>query len=86
MSGAAGRKAMQIGGERAQKLAEELAAQRNVSIGQAVEQALEEVLKREAERRSLTQKLRAIAADLASLGEPGGRAMRKDEVDEMWGH
>ena len=77
---------MQIDSERAQKLAEELAAQRKVSIGLAVEQALEEVLKREAERRSLTQKLRAIAADLAALGEAGGRTMPKDEVDEMWGH
>ena len=77
---------MQIRSERALKLAQELAAQRKVSVSEAVEHALEEELKREAASRALTQRLRSIAAELATTGQSGGRAMTKDEVDEMWGH
>ena len=53
---------------------------------EAVIQALEGELQREAEKEPLASRLKRIAADLAALGRPGGRAMTKDEIDAMWGH
>ncbi|MDR6872354.1 hypothetical protein J2Y55_003370 [Bosea sp. BE125] len=53
---------------------------------EAVIQALEGELRRETEKESLAARLKRIAAELAAKGEPGGRAMTKDEIDAMWGH
>jgi len=77
---------MHIDSPRAQELAESLASQRKVSITDAVLQALEGEWRREAEARALAERLQAIARDLAAQGQPGGLAMTKAEVDEMWGH
>jgi len=65
---------LQIRDDRARELAE------------AVIQALEAELRREAEKEPLASRLKRIATDLAAQGKPGGRAMTKDEIDEMWGH
>ena len=77
---------LQIRDERARALAEKLASLRDVTMTEAVIQALEAELKREAEREPLADRLRRIAADLASQGAPGGHDLTKDEIDEMWGH
>ncbi|MDR3495094.1 MAG: type II toxin-antitoxin system VapB family antitoxin [Ancalomicrobiaceae bacterium] len=77
---------LQIRDERARALAEKLASLRDVTMTEAVIQALEAELKREAEKQPLAQRLKRIAADLAAAGKPGGHALTKDEIDEMWGH
>jgi antitoxin VapB len=77
---------LQIRDERARELAQKLAAKRKVTMTEAVVQALEGELRREAEKEPLACRLKRIAADLAAQGRPGGHAMTKDEIDEMWGH
>lgn len=77
---------MQIRSQRAKELAEALAVQRKVSVTEIVVQALEGEWKREAQKRALAERLSEVAVDLAALGQSGGQAMTKSEVDEMWGH
>ena len=77
---------LQIRDNRARELAQKLAAKRKVTMTEAVIQTLEAELRREAEKEPLASRLKRIATDLAAQGKPGGRAMTKDEIDEMWGH
>jgi antitoxin VapB len=77
---------LQIRDGRARSLARELATKRKVSMTEAVIQALEGELRRETEKEPLAARLRRIATDLAADGTSGGRAMTKDEIDNMWGH
>lgn len=77
---------LQIRDIRARQLAQKLADARNVTMTEAVIQALEHELRREAEREPLPVRLKRIADELATQSTPGGRAMTKDEVDDMWGH
>lgn len=77
---------LQIRDDRARQLARKLAAKRQVSMTEAVIQALEGELRREAEKEPLATRLQRIASDLAAQARPGGRAMTKQEIDDMWGH
>ena len=80
------RMTLQIRDDRARELAQQLARKRKVTMTEAVIQALEGELRRETEKEPLAVRLKRIAAELAAKGEPGGRAMTKDEIDAMWGH
>jgi antitoxin VapB len=77
---------LQIRDDRARALAQELAAKRKVTMTEAVIQALESELRRETEKQPLADRIARIAAIAAAEAGPGGRAMTKDEIDEMWGH
>ncbi|WP_342237128.1 type II toxin-antitoxin system VapB family antitoxin [Inquilinus sp. OTU3971] len=77
---------LQIRDDRARALARELAARRKVTMTEAVIQALEGELRREAQKEPLADRIARIAAIAAAEAGPGGRAMTKDEIDEMWGH
>jgi len=77
---------LQIRDDRARELARKLAAKRHVTMTEAVIQALEAELRREADKEPLASRLKRIADELAVQGKPGGRAMTKKEIDEMWGH
>lgn len=75
---------LQIRDERARALAEQLAAQRKVTMTEAVIQALESELTREKDMEPLASRLKRIATALAAEGQPTGREMSKDEIDGMW--
>ncbi|MFG1465879.1 type II toxin-antitoxin system VapB family antitoxin [Xanthobacter sp. DSM 24535] len=75
---------LQIRDERARALAEQLAAQRKVTMTEAVIQALESELTREKDKEPLASRLKRIATALAAEGQPTGREMSKDEIDGMW--
>ncbi|MGK9232562.1 type II toxin-antitoxin system VapB family antitoxin [Inquilinus limosus] len=77
---------LQIRDNRARELAQELAAKRKVTMTEAVIQALEGELRRESEKEPLADRIARIAAIAAAESKPGGHAMTKDEIDEMWGH
>jgi len=77
---------LQIRDARARELAQKLAAKRKITMTEAVVQALDNELRREAEKEPLAVRLKRIAAELAAHGRPGGRAMPKGEIDEMWDH
>ncbi len=77
---------LQIRDPRARELARQLAAKRNISMTEAVIEALESELKRESGRIPLAERLAAIANDFKVKAGQGGRAVTKDEIDEMWGH
>lgn len=77
---------LQIRDELARELAQQLATRRKVTMTEAVIQALEGELKREKEKEPLASRLKQIATALAAEAKPGGKAMTKDEIDEMWGH
>jgi antitoxin VapB len=79
-------KTLQIRDRRARQLAQKLAAARKLTMTEAVIQALEQELRRELEKEPLAVRLKRIAGELAAKGRPGGRAMTKEEIDEMWGH
>ncbi|MEI9420626.1 type II toxin-antitoxin system VapB family antitoxin [Mesorhizobium sp. Cs1299R1N1] len=75
---------LRISNPRARELAFQLAARRKVSMTRAVIDALENELVREQEQASLAGRLAAIADDLGSKAGGLGRAVSKDEIDEMW--
>ncbi|SIT56498.1 conserved hypothetical protein [Mesorhizobium prunaredense] len=77
---------LQIRDPRARELARQLAAKRNISMTEAVIEALESELKREGGRIPLAERLAAIANDIKAKAGQGGRAVTKDEIDDMWGH
>jgi antitoxin VapB len=77
---------LQIRDPRARDLARRLAAKRKISMTEAVIEALESELKRESGRIHLADRLAAIAVDLRARAGQGGRAVKKDEIDDMWGH
>jgi antitoxin VapB len=52
---------------------------------EAVVAALEAEYRRVSAQQPLAQRLGAIADELATLSQPGGRDMTKDEIDAMWG-
>lgn len=77
---------LRIRDARARELALELADKRQVTMTEAVIQALEGELRREAEKEPLLARLWRVADELAAKAGPGGRALTKDEIDDMWGH
>ena len=77
---------LQIRDPRARKLARQLAEKRKISMTEAVIEALESELQREREQIPLAERLAAISRELRSKAGADGRALSKDEVDEMWGH
>ena len=77
--------ALHIRGDRAARLARELAHRKGVTTTQAVVMALESALAREA--RPLHERIADIARDAARLGQlRRGRAVKKREIDELWGN
>jgi antitoxin VapB len=76
---------LQIRDERARALAEQLAAQRKVTMTEAVIQALESELTREKDKEPLASRLKRIAVALAAEGQSGGPVMTKHEIDSAWG-
>ena len=76
---------LQIRDERARALAEQLAAQRKVTMTEAVIQALESELTREKDKEPLASRLKRIAVALAAEGQSRGRVMTRDEIDSAWG-
>ena len=77
---------LQIRDPRARELARQLAEKRKISMTEAVIEALESELQREREQIPLAERLAAISRELRSKAGADGRALSKDEVDEMWGH
>ncbi|MDX8439515.1 type II toxin-antitoxin system VapB family antitoxin [Mesorhizobium australafricanum] len=77
---------LQIRDPRARELARQLAEKRKISMTEAVIEALESELQREREQTPLAERLAVIAKELKSKAAGGGRALSKDEIDEMWGH
>lgn len=77
---------LQIRDPRARELARQLAEKRKISMTEAVIEALESELQREHEQIPLAERLAAISRELRSKAGADGRALSKDEVDEMWGH
>ncbi|UVK38711.1 type II toxin-antitoxin system VapB family antitoxin [Mesorhizobium sp. AR10] len=77
---------LQIRDPRARALARELAAKRKISMTEAVIEALESELKRESGRVPLAERLAVIANEFKARAGEGGRAVNKDEIDDMWGH
>jgi len=75
---------LQIRDPRAHKLARELAAERKVSLTEAVIDALEAELRRA--RTPLAKRLALIADTLQAQATKGGRDLSREEIDEMWGH
>ncbi|MBW6422174.1 type II toxin-antitoxin system VapB family antitoxin [Rhizobium sp. XQZ8] len=81
---------LQIRDPRARKLAEQLAAELNITMTEAVVEALEEKMQRLEKQRAtktpLAERHSDFAARFQALGQGEGRVMSKDEIDEMWGH
>lgn len=77
--------ALHIRDERAATLARRLAKRRGTTMTRAVVEALEDALARE--ERPLRECLAEIANELERLGDrKRGRAMTKQEIDELWGN
>ncbi|RRI03064.1 transcriptional regulator [Mesorhizobium tamadayense] len=76
---------LRISNPRARELARQLAEKRKISIAEAVIEALQSELQRESESFPLAKRLAAIADGLGARAAKNGRAMGKDEIDEMWG-
>jgi antitoxin VapB len=77
--------ALHIRDDRAARLARQLAARKGTSMTQAVVTALEGALAQEA--RPLAERIADIARDAARLGgRRHGRAVKKREIDELWGN
>lgn len=76
---------LQIRDPRAKELARQLADVRQTTMTDVVVTALEAELARQAEVEPLIVRIRRIADDLASKSNGRGRAMTKDEIDDMWG-
>jgi antitoxin VapB len=76
---------LQVRDPRARELARLIAQRRHISMTEAVVAALEAEYRRVSAQQPLAQRLGAIADELATLSQPGGRDMTKDEIDAMWG-
>jgi antitoxin VapB len=76
---------LQVRDPRARELARRIAQRRHISMTEAVVAALEAEYRRVSAQQPLAQRLGAIADELATLSQPGGRDMTKDEIDAMWG-
>jgi antitoxin VapB len=77
--------ALHIRGDRAARLAKELAARKRTTMTQAVLAALEGALAQEA--RPLRERIAGIARDAFRLGSKRrGRTVRKREIDALWGN
>ena len=67
------------------ELARQLARLRGTNMTEAIGHALREQLRREREKVPLVDRIRAIAEETVAMGKPGGHAMTKDEIDDLWG-
>lgn len=75
---------LHIRDQRAARLAKQLAARKGVTMTQAVVTALEGALAQEA--RPLSERIANIARDAARLGGGKRRAVKKREIDDLWGN
>jgi antitoxin VapB len=67
------------------ELARELARLRKTNMTEAIGHALRRELKRERDKRPLEERLEDLANETVAMARPGGHAMTKDEIDELWG-
>jgi antitoxin VapB len=67
------------------ELARELARLRKTNMTEAIAHALRSELKRERDKRPLEDRLEDLANETMAMAKPGGRAMTKEEIDELWG-
>lgn len=75
---------LHIRDQRAARLAKRLAERKGVTMTQAVVTALEGALAREA--RPLSERIAEIARDAARRGRGKRRAVKKHELDDLWGN
>lgn len=75
---------LQIRDPRARKLARRVAERDGTSMTAAVVKALEAEAARP--RETLVESIERIQEELLRISRPGGRALAKEEIDEMWGH
>jgi antitoxin VapB len=76
---------LHIRDHRAAQLAKQLAARKGMTMTQAVVSALEGALAQEA--RPLHERIGDIARDASRLrGDKHGRAVKKHEIDALWGN
>jgi antitoxin VapB len=67
------------------KLARELARLRKTNMTEAIAYALRSEVERERKKKPLVERLGALADETIAMGRPGGHAMTKDEIDDLWG-
>lgn len=75
---------LHIRDERALHLAKKLAAAKGVTMTRAVIDALESALAREG--RPLRERIADLAREAQHSAGPGGRAVIRQEIDELWGN
>ena len=75
---------LNIRNPRAHELALEWASRRRSTITDAVVGALEAELQRERAKRSLSERLDALADRALAMKKPGGRDITEAERDELW--
>ena len=76
---------LQIRNPKARELARQVADRDGISLTDAVLKALEAEAARPPNDEDAIAFVRRLAAELRAKGEPGGRPMSKDEIDDMWG-
>lgn len=75
---------LHIRDQRAARLAKQLAVRKGMTMTQAVVTALEGALAQEA--RPLSERIADIARDALRLGRGERRAVKKRELDDLWGN
>jgi antitoxin VapB len=76
---------LSIRNPRAEELARSLAAQRKITMTEAVIEALEHELERLTAKVPLRERITKLVQDRTPPGGFPGRDLTKDEIDEMWG-
>jgi antitoxin VapB len=76
--------ALHIRDNRALQLAKKLAAAKGVTMTRAVVEALESALAHEG--RPLRERIADLAREARHRAGPGGRAVTRQEIDELWGN
>jgi antitoxin VapB len=76
--------ALHIRDDRALQLAKKLAAAKGVTMTRAVVEALESALAHEG--RPLRARIADLAREAQHRAGSGGRAVAKQEIDELWGN
>jgi antitoxin VapB len=67
------------------QLARELARLRKTNMTEAIAHALRNELERERNKRPLEDRLEDLANETMAMARPGGHALTKEEIDELWG-
>lgn len=77
---------LQVRHPKARELALRIAMRDGVSMTEAVVRALESELKRDERKETLLETVQRVQRELRVLSTPGGSAMTKEDIDDMWGH